>query len=186
LTPYEIDYYQNPPTVYFTIKGSKVHSLHCPDIDTYLKQYNLNIVNITFVNNLPPHMLRQAQVNKHILPSWDWLPEDRHIHTNNILPAWSISSNNVPSLSSLSISESMPSKAPSNNHRPDPEDSISISSVNFSDMGMHGRKMGVDSWGVKEWGVRHIPIPLPTTTVSQLIHPSVWGVCHHRSTQMPP
>ena len=154
LTPYEIDYYQNPLTVYFTSKGSKVHSLHCPDIDTYLNQYNLNIVNITFVNNLPPHIinqvqwLRQAQVNKHI-------PEDGHIYTNNILPAWSISSNNIRQLSLSSISKSMPSKAPStsNNHRPDPpEDSISISSVNFSDMGMHGRKMGGRFMGGQRMG----------------------------------
>ena len=131
LTPYEIDYYQNPLTVYFTSKGSKVHSLHCPDIDTYLKQYNLNIINITFVNNLPPHIidqvtwLRHTQVNKHILPSWDWPPED----------------NNVPSLSSSSISRSTSLNARSNNHRPDPpEDSISISSVNLNDMGMNSRQ----------------------------------------------
>ena len=158
LTPYEIDYYQNPLTVYFTSKGSKVHSLHCPDIDTYLNQYNLNIVNITFVNNLPPHIinqvqwLRQAQVNKHILPSWSWLPDDGNIQTNIILPAGSISSNNVPPLSLSSISESMPSKAPSNNRRPDPEESISISSVNFSDMGMQGRKMGGRFMGGQRMG----------------------------------
>ena len=155
LTPYEIDYYQNPLTVYFTSKGSKVHSLHCPDIDTYLKQYNLNIINITFVNNLPPHIidqvtwLRHTQVNKHILPSWDWPPED----------------NNVPSLSSSSISRSTSLNARSNNHRPDPpEDSISISSVNLNDMGMNGRKMGGRFMGGQRMGGQtysHMPHSFP-------------------------
>jgi hypothetical protein len=163
LTPDEIDYYQESLTVYFTNKGSKVQSLLCPDIDTYLVQYNLNMVTITFVSNLPPHIIdqvkwrRHAQVNKNILPSWEWLPEEGHIHTNNILPAWSISSNNIPPLSSSSISESMPSNALSNNHCPDPEDSISISSVNFSDMGMHGRKMGGRFMGSQRIGGRTYP-----------------------------
>ena len=163
LTPDEIDYYQDALTVYFTNKGSKVLSLLCPDIDTYLVQYNLDMVNITFVNNLPPHIinqvqwLRQAQVNKHILPSWSWLPDDGNIQTNIILPAGSISSNNVPPLSLSSISESMPSKAPSNNRVPDPEESISISSVNFSDMGMQGRKMGGRFMGDQRMGGQTYP-----------------------------
>ena len=186
LTPYEIDYYQNPLTVYFTSKGSKVHSLHCPDIDTYLNQYNLNIVNITFVNNLPPHIinqvqwLRQAQVNKHI-------PEDGHIYTNNILPAWSISSNNIRPLSLSSISKSMPSKAPStsNNHRPDPPED-SISSVNVSDMGMHGRKMGGRFMGGQRMGGQTYPHSFTHNNSITVDSSLSMGVCHHRSTPMPP